>query len=1390
MAFRPTIPAYSTQGKSFSRTAAFPLEGYEIWTDLEALKAYAANTDASKDPSYIGQKVAYVDYEGNRVVHYGIEIDGTLKELGADKMGVEALTAADHGKIPKAFYVVDTPASGEEGAEDYQPEVGHVEVRWVTPESFEDTNTVTTVEAADKSVEITTSKNDVANKDYKVKVNISEEEGNSLSLKADGLYVEVPEVVHPEYAVRKEEKDGFEGVYHLTKDGTDVDVAIEVPKVVIPEQTDYTVTCEDSDHEATADAPAFKRHTLKQLGKTVCTIDIPKELVVEEGSVKEVTEVNKPYTGAAVGDKYIELKITNQTDPLYIPAKDLVEYINVEDTATVDLTLDETHKLTAVVKISAEAGNSLVAKKDGLYVNAPILPTSEDAAVANQYVTAVDQKDGKVTVSRKQISYNELADLPTIPGETDFGVLDITGIGAIDIGYGDGNQYPDINLVLDNSGNVKLSQTEAGLKAEIIFKHETEADWNLSSYKPDEGEQIIYDPDIESGGTHSSPRLKIGNGKDIVKDLPFATLEGIENKDGAITVDGELLYNGEEVATKSDLENIDAGVTSVNGKTGAVTLKASDVGADVSGAATSAVSEHNSNLTSHADMREQIVQLTSEVNELDERVSILEATAENSDGLIIPSYWQEHLNERVEDIRRAMESAGRNKSAFFFYSDAHWSNDDTYTAKFSPTLLRYLYTKTSINKTNYGGDIVSAESADTDIMAYLWDWREQLRNLPNHHSVIGNHDDGNTTDRLLSKDYVYAYLFAPEETNDIVWGEDFYYYIDNVPEKTRYLYLDIFYSGITLKQQSFVKEALKTTPAYWHIVVVSHALFDNDYGTTENPIYPPILKGLATEMQPIYTMLDAYNARTGDFSNCAGKVELCVGGHYHLDHYDYTDGGIPCVIVEADTIHNRSGAWPQKGTIDESAVSAVICDYNTEKVNIIRVGRGNSYTVDMNGGGSVTTYSITNNLTNCTNSNSATRIMSGESYYAMIYADDGYNLDTVTVTMGGVDITSSVFIDGSINIDSVTGNIVVTAIASVTDEPDVSYTNVMPLSIDKDGQPFADGKGWMANSRVGSGGIYAGNQTPGTDGAQWVTGHIPITLTESHDIYLKNVTFDSTSTNGNHGVFFFDENFAKISPKDTGTPTHLTIEAIMTYMGGSDYLDENGNITKLEFRPYSTTNNPAVKYFCICCGGLSDESIITIDEEIQGDGAQEDDPSEDAYTNVIPLSIGDDGNPFNGGKGWADKSRIGSGGIYLGTSTSYVTGHIEIDPNIDNTFYLKNVIFDATTNDAPDGSYRYFLAPFDESFKRINFNTDGGDVYYGLSDFANHAVEFNTVIEDNNIVQFTLYASTQVTNKNVKYVALCCSYLGDDSIITINEQIPEDAYTNLFVKSEAHDGYR
>lgn len=83
-----------------------------------------------------------------------------------------------------------------------------------------------------------------------------------------------------------------------------------------------------------------------------------------------------------------------------------------------------------------------------------------------------------------------------------------------------------------------------------------------------------------------------------------------------------------------------------------------------------------------------------------------------------------------------------------------------------------------------------------------------------------------------------------------------------------------------------------------------------------------------------------------------------------------------------------------------------------------------------------TTYTVTNNLTNATNSNSATTITEGESYTAYISPIENYKIDSLTCTMGGVQQTIT---NNTINIASVSGNIVVTAVASEDTPPAVSY---------------------------------------------------------------------------------------------------------------------------------------------------------------------------------------------------------------------------------------------------------------------------------------------------------------------------------------------------------------
>ena len=101
------------------------------------------------------------------------------------------------------------------------------------------------------------------------------------------------------------------------------------------------------------------------------------------------------------------------------------------------------------------------------------------------------------------------------------------------------------------------------------------------------------------------------------------------------------------------------------------------------------------------------------------------------------------------------------------------------------------------------------------------------------------------------------------------------------------------------------------------------------------------------------------------------------------------------------------------------------------------------------GGGEITptTYTITNNLTNCTTSNTLNSIKANRLYVATITPNSGHTLSAIKVTMGGTDITSSVVSGDTITINKVTGNVVVTANATETSTPEtLTISNIANIT--------------------------------------------------------------------------------------------------------------------------------------------------------------------------------------------------------------------------------------------------------------------------------------------------------------------------------------------------------
>jgi len=314
----------------------------------------------------------------------------------------------------------------------------------------------------------------------------------------------------------------------------------------------------------------------------------------------------------------------------------------------------------------------------------------------------------------------------------------------------------------------------------------------------------------------------------------------------------------------------------------------------------------------------------------------------------VPDYWRSYLDGRAAEIDAVLSAAGDNRSAFLWYTDAHWTSN--YGR--SPMMLKYLSRHTGMKKTFFGGDIANSKSGEMDVLTA---WQGLVEGVPNHHSVIGNHD--NQVSELTDAAEKTEFFFGPERTGDMVFGTDatngkMYYYIDNHIEKTRYICLSTGRMWTYKDEIEWCVEALKGVASGWHVVVISHLWLNNDYeggGLLTTP---------EDYTQVYLDLFDAYNYRMSgttslnsvayDFTGAAGKIEFVIGGHVHQDYDFATAKGIPVILTECDAYQERDDvSVATQGTTTENCVYAIVADYAAKKVHVISVGRGDTRSLDI-----------------------------------------------------------------------------------------------------------------------------------------------------------------------------------------------------------------------------------------------------------------------------------------------------------------------------------------------------------------------------------------------------------------------------------------------------------
>lgn len=195
-----------------------------------------------------------------------------------------------------------------------------------------------------------------------------------------------------------------------------------------------------------------------------------------------------------------------------------------------------------------------------------------------------------------------------------------------------------------------------------------------------------------------------------------------------------------------------------------------------------------------------------------------------------------------------------------------------------------------------------------------------------------------------------------------------------------------------------------------------------------------------------------------------------------------------------------------------------------------------AFGVDFEKGTLPTIYSITNTLTNATNSNDASTVMDGEPYIATITANEGYVLQTVTCKMGGVEQSVT---NGTINIASVSGDIVITGVAiqnSTSAAVLVHEYDVNPWLSSTNGEICATDKINQANMYNMSGGHVAKREKTENKFLIGATDSFTVELDYKRTLLYSCLLF-STSDRGRINEYSpgFTESVGRIGLQDVDT---------------------------------------------------------------------------------------------------------------------------------------------------------------------------------------------------------------------------------------------------------------
>lgn len=386
-----------------------------------------------------------------------------------------------------------------------------------------------------------------------------------------------------------------------------------------------------------------------------------------------------------------------------------------------------------------------------------------------------------------------------------------------------------------------------------------------------------------------------------------------------------------------------------------------------------------------ADYEHRIIALENAEIQLENRVSEIEENGVAADDVShsIPEYWESAIGTAIEKIKAKQNLAGHDCVNFIMFSDMHIIHGQNNHAHNIGKLSRHIMDECDIPLTCFLGDWINSAGETTKELT-LDDVRvakEILSPISKEElcTITGNHDlwfDGNTHTVSMEERYNAVCRHNTKDFHKVFGKDGNYYYVDNVPEKTRFIFLDGNWAEWTVNENNipsynsfaqggygqdqlqFLADNLKVQSG-WSVCIFTHVPPIAEYRP------PATSYDYFRDGDVLIGIINAYANKTAysgthngsdyngaiqewakvnisvDYTTENGNLVAMFTGHRHLDEV-FTDV-LRCPIVVVTTCGGQKlkDAYPRTyNTSTETSLDVVTINKSTKTIYCTRVGAG------------------------------------------------------------------------------------------------------------------------------------------------------------------------------------------------------------------------------------------------------------------------------------------------------------------------------------------------------------------------------------------------------------------------------------------------------------------